>query len=262
MTNAEIFWVLGLVIGVLVAVASAAGQHLDPRRAYLAAVAALLGGLLGGILLGFHDYGFPESPNPLIWGKSFCGGLVGGAAGAVLFLRWQRLPVLAYGDTLVTGLAFGYAVGRIGCFCNGCDYGRLSSVGWAITYPPGTEAYAGHLQKGWIAAGAAHSLPVHPVQLYAAAAGLLIGVVLSRIPLSVPGRRVFSFFCLYGLYRFEIENLRGDFSPWAGPLSLPQAVALVLLAVGATGLLRRPRAENGTTHTNPPTGFESVARGS
>src|SRR5204863_6372232 len=127
-------------------------------------------------------------------------------------------------------LAFGYGIGRFGCFFNGCDFGVGSSVPWAVRYPPGTEAYSAHVARGWITPGDPLSLPVHPVQLYAAAAGLVMFLVLSRWKAAWPGQRIWLFALFYGVYRFCVEWLRGDFRPLIGPFSLPQVLGILLVA--------------------------------
>jgi phosphatidylglycerol:prolipoprotein diacylglycerol transferase len=184
-------------------------------------------------LLGFYDYGLPSGPfNPLSRGKSFLGGLFGGVLGAVAYLRIRRVSAARYGDVLVAALALGYAVGRVGCFFNGCDYGVCTPLPWGHSYPPGTEAYAAHLARGWITAESPVSLPVHPVQLYASACGFVIfAILLARKP-PWPGANLCLFAISYGAYRYCIEFLRGDFHSFVLGLSLPQAVSILLVAGG------------------------------
>jgi phosphatidylglycerol:prolipoprotein diacylglycerol transferase len=196
-------------------------------------VVALIGAFIGGLLLGFVDYNHEDYGLDLLArGKSFCGCLAGGAVAAVAFLRWKRLSVARYGDVLVTALALAYAIGRVGCFFKGCDFGVRTDLPWGVQYPPGTEAYVDHFSRGWIVLGAAGSLPVQPVQLYAAAAGLVMFFVLWRWKPAWHGARIWFFALFYGIYRFCIEWLRGDFRRFVGPFSLPQVVG-ILLVLGA-----------------------------
>jgi phosphatidylglycerol---prolipoprotein diacylglyceryl transferase len=232
---AQFVWSAAVIIGALYAVREAGDCQLSSRRAYRLIVVALIGAFTGALLLGLVDYSREDYGwNVLARGKSFCGGLVGGAMAAALFFRRQWLSALRYGDILVTGLALGYAIGRVGCFLNGCDFGVLTDLPWGVQYPPGTEAYADHLSRGWIALGAASSLPVHPVQLYAAAAGLVMFLVLWRWKPAWPGQRIWLFALFYGIYRFCIEWLRGDFRVFVGPFSLPQVVGILLVAGALT----------------------------
>jgi phosphatidylglycerol---prolipoprotein diacylglyceryl transferase len=233
MTAAEVWWVMAMLAGTGITILLARRGPLDCWVAYWAAIAALAGGVIGGLLLGFYDYGLPAGMfNPLACGKSFLGGLFGGALAAVFYLRVRRVSMSLYGDVLVTALALAYAIGRIGCFFNGCDFGVRTNSPWGVQYQPGTEAYVDHFSRGWIVLGAAGSLPVQPVQLYAAAAGLVMFFVLWRWKPAWPGQRIWLFALFYGIYRFCIEWLRGDFRVLVGPFSLPQLVG-ILLVVGA-----------------------------
>ena len=154
---------------------------------------------------------------------------------AALFLAWRKVSIAKYGDLLVTALALGYAIGRIGCLFNGCDYGVVSQLPWSVRYPLGTEAYADHLEREWITPDQALSLPVHPVQVYAAVTVLAMFLVLWRWKTAWPGQRIWLFAVMYGVYRFCIEWLRGDFRTLLGPFSLPQIVGILLVA-GALGV--------------------------
>jgi phosphatidylglycerol:prolipoprotein diacylglycerol transferase len=48
-------------------------------------------------------------------GMSSFGGFLGGAIGAAIYLRRNRLPILEYGDSLLLGLVVGWLFGRLGC---------------------------------------------------------------------------------------------------------------------------------------------------
>ena len=133
----------------------------------------------------------------------------------------KNCRALAYADASMPAVALGYSIGRLGCFLNGDDYGTLSHMPWAVTYPPGTEVYADHLARGWITPAASSSLPIHPVQLYASLLGLCLFVLLADWRPQRIGSRSCAFLVLYGAARFCMEQwLRGDFRAVLG-LSLP-----------------------------------------
>jgi phosphatidylglycerol:prolipoprotein diacylglycerol transferase len=129
-------------------------------------------------------------------------------------------------------VALGVAIGRIGCFLNGDDFGSLSHLPWAARFPPGTEAYADHLTRGWITPADALSLPVHPVQLYCALAWLGFFAILIVYRPARPGLRLALFAVLQGVGRFIEQLFRGDFQPVLGPLSLTQLISLFFIAMG------------------------------
>jgi phosphatidylglycerol:prolipoprotein diacylglycerol transferase len=63
------------------------------------------------------------------------GGFFGAALGFLAFVRKHGLPVLAMADLIAPSLAIGLALGRIGCFLNGCCYGGQTDWPWAVTFP-------------------------------------------------------------------------------------------------------------------------------
>ncbi len=69
------------------------------------------------------------------------GSLLAGGAALIVFVYKYKLPGLALADLIAPGMVLGGAIGRIGCFLNGCCYGGISDVPWAVTFPPGSPAY-------------------------------------------------------------------------------------------------------------------------
>jgi phosphatidylglycerol:prolipoprotein diacylglycerol transferase len=63
------------------------------------------------------------------------GSIFGGALALVLFARKYRLPGLALTDLVAPGVLLGVALGRIGCFLNGCCYGGVCDLPWAVQFP-------------------------------------------------------------------------------------------------------------------------------
>jgi phosphatidylglycerol:prolipoprotein diacylglycerol transferase len=209
---------------------------LDCRAAYWACVCAIVSGLWGSHLLGLYVHGNDGGAWAALSffgpGKSLFGGLCAGGIAAALCFHYRRVPVLAYSDAAMPAVALGYAIGRVGCFLNGDDFGVPTTLPWAVTYPAGTEAYADHLSRGWIASGAAASLPVHPVQLYHALVGLALFFLMLQWRPRRAGTRVCGYVALYGVARFFLEFVRGDFRPVAGPFSLPQLFSLFFVCAG------------------------------
>jgi phosphatidylglycerol:prolipoprotein diacylglycerol transferase len=197
---------------------------------------AILFGLWGGHLLGFVYYG--TDGRPWAWlrfwsgGRAEYGGLLAGMFAIAIYLRIRKLPFLRYGDSMVPAVALGVAIGRLGCFLNGDDFGTRTTLPWAVTFPPSTEAYAYHLTRGWIASNDPLSLPVHPVQLYALLFALTLFVFLARWCPGRTGLRFAAFLVIYGAGRFVDQFFRGDFEPTLGPLSLTQLISLLLIAAG------------------------------
>jgi phosphatidylglycerol---prolipoprotein diacylglyceryl transferase len=167
------------------------------------------------------------------------GGFLGGALGAWLAAP-GRLGFLGFADVVTPGVVLGTAVTRLGCFLNGCDFGRPTALPWAVRFPRLSPAWRQHLEQGTLFRGelvtppSTLSLPVHPTQLYEAALalGILSCLLLARRRLAADGQIFFAFAALYGLGRAAIELVRGD-AQRGTLLGLPPSQAIGLV----TGLL-------------------------
>lgn len=188
-------------------------------------------------------------------GSGFYGAFLGGAIGVAIAARCKKLDVRRALDAVSAAVPFGFAVGKIGCFLAGCCYGRPSPAG--VRFAPGSLCYATQLKACRISAGAAASLPVHPVQLY----DLLFGFGLSAALMVLlrrsrrPGEVFLATTVGYSAYRFVIEFFRDDpdrhtFGASAMTDSQFTAGALFVLA-GAAWAWLRSRKES--AETGPPT---------
>jgi phosphatidylglycerol:prolipoprotein diacylglycerol transferase len=90
---------------------------------------ALLGGLigskLGSVLFVYWGYFSQHMSHifvPQIGGKTLVGGLIGGYLGVLVTKKIIKFNH-STGDLFAPALAIGIAIGRIGCFFNGCCYG-------------------------------------------------------------------------------------------------------------------------------------------
>lgn len=171
-------------------------------------------------------------------GLIFYGGLIGAALGMAVFALVRKEPLLAMADFTVSGLPLGHALGRVGCFINGCCYGLPTGSGWGVQYPADSEA--------WQRFGTVH---LHPAQVYEAAFNLLLyGVLLWFFPRKKKNGEVLALYLMtYPVARFLLEFIRGD--PrllWFG-LTVAQEISLALFVVGvALGfVLRRTGKANG-----------------
>ncbi|HEX4416761.1 MAG TPA: prolipoprotein diacylglyceryl transferase family protein, partial [Kofleriaceae bacterium] len=178
---------------------------------------------------------------------SFWGYLAGlGAVAAVC--RTHRVPLARLGDLAAAPLGVALLFSRLGCFVAGCDYGKVTSVPWAVRFPAGSPAWHDHVDAGLVPASRAASLPVHPTELYEAALGVAIAVISLGVARSAWGRRgqgrVFlTAAATYAVGRIVVEAFRGD----AGRgiyLGLSSGQIFSLLVLGAIGLgaaVRRAR---------------------
>lgn len=202
-------------------------------------VAALLGArifyLLQNISYTVHH---PEILAELNGATVSFGVYLGGIVGIVLYGAVHRISLWKYLDVIASVLGIGPMVGRFACFLNGCDYGTLSNLPWAVQYPKGSFAFYDHLYKGLISSADVLSLPVHPVQLYCLLKGIILFItfsVLWKKNLFKPGVLFFLFWISYAVLRFIIEFFRGDENRgWVGNLSTGQfmSCAIFMISLG------------------------------
>lgn len=169
-----------------------------------------------------------------IWkgGLVFYGGLIGGV---IAFFAWcakRRTDVLGLADLLCVAIPLGHAFGRLGCFCFGCCWGKVSDSALAMRFPASSPAWCSQVGNGLIHPHAHTSLPVLPTQLFEAAALFALFAVLYFLYKRTRAWTAATYFCGYGILRFFIEFLRDDERPSLWGLSSAQLFSLVLIAVG------------------------------
>ena len=76
------------------------------------------------------------------------GSILGGALGAFIFMLRNKMPVLRTFDIMAPAMALGMAIGRLGCLLNGCCFGGVTDVSWAITFPVGSPAHVHQAAHG------------------------------------------------------------------------------------------------------------------
>lgn len=226
----------------------------DVDRLLTIALAAIVCGVIGAKLLFFIvTYSWDEfitavGSNGIMWllegGLVFYGGLIGGVAGAFLGAAFTRTRLSEYSDAVVPTLPLAHAIGRIGCFCAGCCYGRVTDSWIGVCFPS-------------VMGGAR----VIPTQLIESGFNLLLFAAL----LLFTRRRRFGFTTLfvyliaYGVERFLIEFLRGDeIRGIFGAFSTSQWISLALILVSAAALVfigrarrRLPEAPSGESPAEP-----------
>ena len=69
------------------------------------------------------------------------GSVIGGTAGMLVFITRHKLPLLATCDLMAPSFMLGLAIGRLGCFLNGCCFGGPCELPWAVEFPVGSPAH-------------------------------------------------------------------------------------------------------------------------
>jgi phosphatidylglycerol:prolipoprotein diacylglycerol transferase len=182
-----------------------------------------------------------------VWrgGLAYYGGFIFASAFGLYYARKHRLGMWKMADLAAPWIAFGLALTRIGCFLNGCCYGKVSSVPWAVKFPVGSAVHEAQREAHLIAAGAA-PLPVHPAQLYLAALNLLTFFLLYfwLQPRKRFDGQLFAWLLIFkGVFRSFVEIWRDDErGVMFGWLSTSQLLSVPLVALGVYLLVRARRA--------------------
>ncbi|UCD18813.1 MAG: prolipoprotein diacylglyceryl transferase [candidate division WOR-3 bacterium] len=184
----------------------APGSGISPVVIETLAFYVMLGVVIGGRLL-YVVFHWAQYQNDLfgivrIWegGMMFFGGFLGGFLLGALYMRKQKISILKMSDLVAPSLGLGLFFTRIGCFLNGCCFGKPSILPWAVRFPP--DCVAGTSPIG--------TQPLHPAQLYESAFGLALFFFLNnRLRKSLRAGTVFAqFLIFYGAFRFGVDLIR------------------------------------------------------
>lgn len=196
---------------------------LDAEKASTILIYIMIGGI-GGSKLYFAIDMTIRSGSPISQflfardGITWYGGLIGGTLFGILGSWIHGLPIKKMADCVANAGPVGQALGRIGCFLVGDDYGKPTDHAWGIAFPEGAPPT---FQK------------VHPTQLYEVAWLVPVAIFLwlrrKRSPFLFG-----EFIALNGAGRIVIEHWRVNPRVAMG-LTEPQWIGsgLILIGVGS-----------------------------
>jgi phosphatidylglycerol:prolipoprotein diacylglycerol transferase len=160
-----VMMMLGTVCGVGLAAYRAWQVGIDPETIYSLAIAMFLAGIVGARLFYVIEYWNQEfSPqrtgsvrstiqaivNVPKGGLVVYGSVLFGVPAGIWFCRRRKLPVLKIGDVIAPSMVVGLALGRLGCFLNGCCYGGVCLThSYALTFPADSPPYLQQEKDGW-----------------------------------------------------------------------------------------------------------------
>ena len=216
--------VLGFLVGILVTRWMCRRVDLDPEVISNAAMYSLIIGMVGArVFFVVHYYNqFRGDFGSVfaVWrgGLEFLGGAIPAILFLLLYLHLRKLPIRRYFDIMAVGLMLGLSCGRIGCFLNGCCFGRPTDLPWGVRFPYRSYTYLSQInadpkrdraapylplppgyldaydadgraypkpldeltprQQYQVTKGKYRCLPVHPTQLYASGSALLMAAIL------------------------------------------------------------------------------------
>ena len=221
---------LGLIFGLLLIVKLGREQGLNPDKLWNLGLIAIISGIVGAKLLMFvTEPEYLRHPADIfslatlqaagVWSGGFLLALVM----CVWYMKANNMPVLRTCDVFAPGLALGHAFGRVGCFLNGCCYGKACSLPWAVRFP------VPHPMAG---------IPVHPTEIYEALGNAFIffGLMFLYRKKRFDGQIWWGYVLSYGMLRFAVEFFRGDYARYYfGILTIGHfiAAAMILIALAA-----------------------------
>ncbi len=198
-------------------------KGLDPEKMTDLVFWAIIGGLLGSKLYSALSNPTALAADPigqLFSGSGFTwyGGLILATVFVWVYMRKSKMPVGQSFDCIAVGMPMGIAVGRIGCFMAGDDYGRPTDVPWGVAFPngaPPTTVDVFRTRYGLEVDPAlveqfGQVIPVHPTQLYEVLLSFVIFALIWKWRLNDhrPGWLFAAWIGVYGVSRFLLETVR------------------------------------------------------
>ncbi len=223
---------IAILIGTYLTIKYARTYDISDNTIIDLAIYLVVGGLIGGRLffvLVYEPAYYLQHPLEVffLWrgGLVYYGALAGGFLAGVYFVRRHHLPFWILADIVTLPLALGYGIVRIGCFLNGCCYGKPTTSKWGVIFP--------HLDN----------LYRYPTQLYSAAFGFAIFFFLVWFfkRKKFDGQVFLAFLMVYAIERTVVESFRENLLVW-GPITVSQLVSFFVFIVAGLFYYRRIRA--------------------
>ena len=252
-TSFGVFMLLAFLTAGYVLRAELQRMNEDPDKAWDFVFMAVIGGILGAkvyyLLLNFPS--LIEDPIRMVFSRGglvWYGGFLLATALVIREIRRQGLSVPVMADLIAPALALAYAVGRIGCFLVGDDWGLPTDSFLGVRFPQGAPATTvqnieqmfGITVDPALIEEYGNVVPVHPTQLYEVGMSTLIFFILWRI--REHGHQKGWLFMLWlgcaGVERFLVEFLRAKDDRFFGVLTVAQIISLAIVAVGVWGVLK------------------------
>lgn len=221
-----------------------------------------LGGIIGSkiyhVIENLDQILASSNPLSMIFSGSglvFLGGLIGAVVAVTIVLNKYEVSWLKFADQLAPLILLGYAIGRLGCFLVGDDYGIPSNLPWAMSFPEGlppTTTSVFEYQFPWVDISGlpAGVIKVHPTQMYETLICSILFYLLwsKRNNILVPGSLFFQYLILAGSERFVIEFLRTNEKYVFDIFSGAQILSILMIIIGSYFLLN-PISDGNTDTT-------------
>jgi len=246
---------VAFLAGILLARRRARAAGLDPNLivdlAFYVIIASIAGARATYVAVHWDYFRHDLLGALRLWdgGLAQYGGIAAGVVVGLVFFARRRVNPWLGADLVTPSVALGVAIGRIGCFMNGCCFGKPCALPWAVTFPQ--DSIAGYQFP---------SAGLHPTQIYESLAALAVLAVLLAVDRRKPwdGFLLWLFVVLLAASRALIDPIRYyeresmAFERGALAITVNQVLSVVLIAVAIAFmafLSRRRRAPQAQVHT-------------
>lgn len=220
----------------------------DPKFAWDMAVWIVLAGVVGSRLFHLVQYRnvVYEGCNSIgdfirrsvmlpDGGLVLYGGIILATTVYFVLCRKNRVDAVKFGDAVVPAVFVGIMFGRLGCFLNGCCFGNVCDLPWAVTFAKGSVPWDALVSRGFLSADALQTMPLHPTQIYSSINGLVLALLtVAYYPYRKGDGSVMALaLILYPISRICLEIVRNDELGQLGTgLTISQLVSLGALVAG------------------------------
>lgn len=174
---------LAVLAGVVATLISARRERVPLRPLFALQGLLLIATFAGAKLFWLAEVGAltrPWSVPFTVDGLRYPGGMAALLIALPLLARRFGLSLPRLGDVVAPAIAVAMAVVRVGCLLQGCCFGTVSTLPWAVEFPLRSKAWTEHVSAGLIERTTLHSLAVHPLQIYFGLWSLLVALWLFR----------------------------------------------------------------------------------
>jgi len=233
---------IAFLLGIYIARIEARRKNIKIDLVYDLSFYLVIGSLVGArlyYLIFSNPSSFIKDPASIfkVWqgGLAIHGAILGGVVAGLIFCKFYKVGFWKFADLVAPSIILGQAVGRIGCFLNGCCYGVPTESMFGIRFPEDSLA--------WITY---NGLAVHPTQLYEFILNIIGFFVLwaMRKRMKFEGGLFLFYLMIYNSMRIAVASLRGDsLYIWNTDWKIAQVVSGIIFAAALIIFIKKKKRD-------------------
>ena len=207
-----LFLFLAFVFGIWLAIIRAKKSNIKAESMIDLAIVVLVSSIIGSrvfyVIFHLEEFKgrFWDVVNPIhpsgdigIAGLSMVGGVVLAVVIGLAYLYFKKLEIWRIADIVSPSFILGLGIARIGCFLNGCCFGKPTNSFLGVVFPLDSPA-------GWVFP----YTPIYPIQLFSSVGAIIVLVILLYLERykSFQGFVFWLVLLLYSIDRFIIDFFR------------------------------------------------------